>query len=161
MTLTLQQALMMARERAPRAAIARARIDETRGRLAGAQVRFRDNPVLDVASGPRRLEGETVTDFDIGLSQTFELGGRRRARIDAAEAAVAREIAVADGTTRQIVRDVAVAFVRALATQTRIETLRAVEGLAKDALDVADRRYRAGDIAVLDVNIARCDPTDC
>ena len=154
-TLTYQQALTMARDRAPRVAIARARIDEARGRLIGAQVRFRDNPVLDLAAGPRRLETGTVTDFEVGLSQVFELGERRAARIDAAQAAVSRETAIADASLRQVVRDVAVAFVRALAAQNRLEALRVDEGLAKDAFDVADRRYRAGDVAVLSVNLAR------
>src|SRR6476659_6146877 len=153
--LTFQQALAMARERAPRVAIARARIDEARGRLAGAQVRFRDNPIIDASAGPRWLETGTVTDYELGVLQTFELGNRRDARIASAEAAVARESAVSDATIRQLVRDVAVAYVRALLAQTRIEVLRTAETVAKEALDIADRRFRAGDIAVLDVNVAR------
>ena len=154
-TLTYQQALAMARDRAPRVAIARARIDEARGRLIGAQIRFRDNPVLDFSAGPRRLETGTVTDFELGLSQVFELGQRRAARVDAAQAAVSRETAIADASLRQVVRDVAVAFVRALAAQNRLEALRVDEGLAKEAFDVAERRYRAGDVAVLSLNLAR------
>jgi cobalt-zinc-cadmium efflux system outer membrane protein len=154
-TLTFQQALTMARERAPRVAVARARIDEVRGRLVGAQIRFRDNPVFDVSAGPRKLDTETVTDYQVGVSQVFEMGGQRAARIEAAQASVARETAVSDASIRQVVRDVAVAFVQALAAQARVETLRSAEGLARDSLDVADRRYRAGDIAVLDVNVAR------
>ena len=153
--LTFQQALTMARERAPRVAVARARIDEARGRLAGAQVRFRDNPVIDASAGPRWLETGNVTDYEFGLSQTFELGNRREARIAGAEAGIARETAVSDATTRQLVRDVAVAYIRALLAQTRIDVLRAAEAVAKEALDVAERRFRAGDIAVLDVNVAR------
>jgi len=153
--LTFQQALTMARERAPRIAIARARIDEARGRLAGAQVRFRDNPIIDASAGPRWLETGTVTDYELGVLQTFELGNRRDARIASAEAAVARESAVSDATIRQLVRDVAVVYVRALLAQTRIAVLRATETVAKEALDVAERRFRAGDIALLDVNVAR------
>ena len=153
--ITFEQALTMARERAPRVAVARARIDEARGRLAGAQVRFRDNPVIDASAGPRKLETGTVTDYEFGVSQTFELGGRRDARIAGAEAGVLRETAVSDASTRQIVRDVAVAFVHALQAQTRIEILRSAEAVAKEAFDVADRRFRAGDIALLEVNVAR------
>ncbi|HEY7173224.1 MAG TPA: TolC family protein [Vicinamibacterales bacterium] len=153
--LTFEQALSMARARAPRVGVARARIDEARGRLTGAQVRFRDNPVVDAAVGPRWLEDGTVTDYDLGVSQRFELGNRRAVRIDAAEAAIARETALADASTRQVVRDVAVAFVRALRAQRRIEVLRAAEALAREAFDAADRRFRAGDIALLDLNLAR------
>lgn len=153
--LTFQQALTMARERAPRVAVARARIDEARGRLAGAQVRFRDNPVVDASAGPRWLETGNVTDYEFGLSQTVELGNRRDARIAGAEASIARETAVSDATIRQLVREVAVAYVRGLLAGTRIDVLRAAETLAKEALDVAERRFRAGDLAVLDVNLAR------
>jgi cobalt-zinc-cadmium efflux system outer membrane protein len=153
--LTFQQALAMARERAPRVAVARARIDEARGRLVGAQVRFRDNPVVDGSLGPRWLDTGTVTDYEFGISQVVELGHQRDARIAGAQAGIARETAVSDATTRQLVRDVAVAYVRALQAQTRIETLRAAEAVAREAFDAADRRFRAGDIAVLDLNVAR------
>jgi cobalt-zinc-cadmium efflux system outer membrane protein len=154
-TLTYQQALAMARERAPRVAVARARIEEARGRIVGARIKFRDNPVIDVATGPRKLETGTVTDYEVGISQIFEAGGRRSARIDSAEASVARETAASDASIRQLVRDVAISFARALQAQTRRAVFRSAEVVAKDALDVADRRYRAGDIAVLDVNVAR------
>jgi cobalt-zinc-cadmium efflux system outer membrane protein len=154
-TLTYQQALALARERAPRVAIARARVEEVRGRIAGARIRFRDNPVVDVAAGPRKMETGPVTDYEVGINQIFEPGARRSARIDAAEASVMRETAVSDTAIRLIVRDVAISFIRALQAQTRLEAVRSAEAVAKDALDVADRRYRAGDIAVLDVNVAR------
>src|SRR5262245_4928398 len=153
--LTFQQALTMARERAPRVAVARARVDEARGRLVGAQIRFRDNPLLEMSSGPRKLETETVTDYDVGISQVFELGNRRAARIAGAEAGIARETAVSEATARQLVRDVAIAFVRAVQARSRIDVLGAAQILAREALDVADQRFRAGDIAVLDLNVAR------
>src|SRR5262245_54843883 len=122
-TFTYQQEISMARARAARVAIARARIDDVRGRLTGAHLRPRDNPVFDAAAGPRWLENVTVTDFDIGVSQVFELGGRRGARIAAAEAGVMRETAISDASTRQVVHDVAVSFVRALQAQTRLDVL--------------------------------------
>lgn len=153
--LTFQQALTTARDRAPRVAVARARIEEARGRLVGAQVRFRDNPVIDASAGPRWLETGTVTDYEFGIGQAFELGNRREARIAGAEAGISRETAVSDASTRQILRDVAVTFVRALQAQSRIDVLRTAESVAREAFDVAERRFRAGDIALLDVNLSR------
>src|SRR2546426_12647790 len=47
--LTLDQALARARERAPSILSAKARIDEARGRLAGASVLLRDNPLIETA----------------------------------------------------------------------------------------------------------------
>ena len=50
-SLSLEEALARAREQAPAVLIARARIEEARGRLTGARVRFRDNPTIDVGIG--------------------------------------------------------------------------------------------------------------
>ena len=52
-------------------------------------------------------------------------------------------------------RAVALAHLRTLYAQERIELLRGAETVAADVVTVADRRYAAGDIAVLDVNIAK------
>ena len=74
--LTFQQALATARDRAPRVAVARARIEEERGRLVGAQVRFRDNPVIDASAGPRWLETGTVTDYAFMIRRVHDPIGR-------------------------------------------------------------------------------------
>jgi len=46
-TLTLEQALALARERAPPVLSARRRIEDARGRVTGASAWFRENPVLE------------------------------------------------------------------------------------------------------------------
>jgi cobalt-zinc-cadmium efflux system outer membrane protein len=60
-----------------------------------------------------------------------------------------------DEATRVVLRSAAAAYFRALHAQERIRLLGASQELAATVHSVADRRYRAGDIAVLDVNIAR------
>ena len=154
-SITLEDALARARQRAPTIRVATARIDEARGRLVGARNRFRENPTIDAAAGPRQVEGATLTDIDVGLSQLFETGGQRAARIAGAEAAVAGEIATANDSVRLAVRETALAFLRTLHAQERLALLRSVEDVAADITNVAERRYAAGDIAVLDVNVAK------
>jgi cobalt-zinc-cadmium efflux system outer membrane protein len=156
-TLTFDQMLARAREQAPRVLVARARIDEARGRLAGASVRLPSNPVVETSAGPRSLPGERKTDFDVGISQAFELGNRRAARIAAAEAGVLRETAQADEATRAIVQEAADAFYRAIFARDQLALLADAERLAQDIARVAQRRYAAGDIAILDVNLATAD----
>jgi len=63
----------------------RARIDEARGRLAGARIRYRDYPTIDASVGPRSTDVGTLTDVDVGIRQLFETGGQRAARIAGAE----------------------------------------------------------------------------
>ena len=154
-SLSFEQALVRAREQSPALLIARARIEEARGRLTGARVRFRENPTIDVGSGPRRTEEGTLTDLDVGFVQSFETGGQRAARIAGAEAGVARETAVAADAGRVALRAVALAYLRLRYAQDRIELLDGAERVAGDVVTVASRRYEAGDIAVLDVNIAK------
>jgi len=154
-SLSLEEALARARDQAPAVLIARARIEEARGRLAGARVRFRDNPTFDIGSGPRSTEAGTLTDLDVGFTQVFETGGQRAARVAGAEAAIKRETAAADDARRLALRAVALAHLRTLYAQERIELLRTAETVAVEVLSVADRRYTAGDIAVLDVNVAK------
>jgi len=154
-TLTFDEALARAREQAPSVLIARARIEEARGRLAGARIRYRDNPTIDASTGPRSTEVGTLTDVDIGISQVFETGGQRAARIAGAEATVSREDAATADATRLALRDVAIAFLRLLHAQERLALLQGAEGVAVEVVSVANRRYTAGDVALLDVNVAK------
>lgn len=154
-SLSLEEALARAREQAPAVLIARARVEEARGRLFGARVRFRDNPTIDVGTGPRNTEAGTLTDLDVGFAQLFETGGQRAARIAGAEAGIARETASADDARRLALRAVALAYLRTLYAQERIALLRGSEAVAAEVMTVADRRNAAGDIALLDVNIAK------
>ncbi len=154
-SLTLSQALDLARKRAPTILAARDRIEEARGRLLGARVLFRENPVLDFAAGPRRLPGSTVTDYDIGASQSFELGGRRRSRIASAQAGIERETATSQNTARELLRDVAAAFWRAVAAGERSRLATSADDNSNELLRGTQRRYELGDVPILDVNIAR------
>ena len=152
--LSLDDVLARARERAPVILAARRQIDEARGRLVGASVLLRDNPVVQGAAGPRRREHDTSTDLDVGISQTFELGGRRAARIDGATAGVDVQAARGDDAARRLLRDVSAAFFRAVAADERVRLARTAEGFLGDLQQVAARRYRSGDIPVLDLNLA-------
>jgi outer membrane protein, heavy metal efflux system len=154
-SLTLPQALDLARRRAPTILAGQDRIQEARGHLLGAKVLFRDNPVLDFSAGPRRLPGSTVTDFEIGASQSFELGGRRRSRIASAQADIERESASSQNTARELLRDVSAAFWRALAAHERLGLATSADKNANELLRGTQKRYDLGDIPILDVNIAR------
>jgi cobalt-zinc-cadmium efflux system outer membrane protein len=151
--LTLAEVLTTARERAPQIISARLGLAEARGRVVGAAVRP-GNPEVDVAAGPRRGDVRS-TDLEFGLSQRFEPPGLRAARVAGANARLAEATASADETTRAVLRDAARAFYQAVAAVERIRLATTAETLAAAVLDAADRRHRAGDIPVLDVNLAR------
>jgi hypothetical protein len=118
--LTLEQTLDRARKRAPLILAAQDRIEEARGRLLGAKVLLRDNPVLSFSGGPRYTPGSDLLDSEVGLSQSFELGGRRRSRIAGAQADVDREAAASRNAARQLLGDVSIAFWQAVAAREQV-----------------------------------------
>ena len=152
---TLEQALNRARTRAPALLSARTRIDEARGRLQGASILLQANPVVEGTVGPRFSSQGRFTDADVSASQDFEAFGRRSARISGAQAGVTRAMAASQETGRQLLRDVAAAFMRALAANEKLKLLTDADKVASDFLSAAERRYQAGDVPILDVNLAR------
>jgi cobalt-zinc-cadmium efflux system outer membrane protein len=152
--LTLEGALERALRSAPKVMAARGRIDEERGRMVGASLPFTANPVMEVETG-RRSGATSSTDFAIGIGQDIDLPQRRRARIDAARAAVTQEEQRARDAERETLREVATVFLRAVEARERAEVAMRGKHLAEEALQIAERRYAAGDVAKLDVNLAR------
>ena len=151
--LSLSDVISRARERAPRVVAARLAIDEARARVTGA--RLRPNPELEGGLGHRRAtDGQTV-DLDVGVTQRFDPAGRRDARVTAAEAGVLQATAEADQVTRTVILDVVAAYLRAVQADERERLLGAAEQLAAAIHQTAERRFRAGDVAILDVNVAR------
>jgi outer membrane protein, heavy metal efflux system len=148
-------ALALARERTPAVVAARARVDEARARRAGASVMLPSNPELEVQAGPRLHGDARSTDVEVGLSQSFELGGRRGARLAVVDAGIEREASSADDVLRLVLRDVALAFYRAVLADERVRLATAAASAAADLLTTAEKRLARGDLAALDVNLAR------
>lgn len=153
-TLTLSDVIARARDQAPRVVSARLAIEEARARVIGATVRP-SNPDVEGAIGNRRGNGATTMDFDVGVSQRFEPSSRRAARVAGAEAAFAQSDADLEQTRRGVTLDAVSAYLRVLEASERDRLLASAEILANTLHDAADRRFRAGDVAVLDVNVAR------
>lgn len=107
------------------------------------------NPELDI--GAERNQSES---FSAGLSQTVDLSGKRRAR--RASGAAELTVAVLERTTlrQRIATDVlnalAELYGRIAASSLAQQRLELLDRFA----DVADRQYKAGDIGVLDRDLA-------
>jgi len=156
LTLTLEQALALARERGPRVVSAGARIEEARARLAGASILLRENPVLEGGAGQRSADdGDDTVDASIGVHQTFELGLPRRARMAGAEAGIERASAARDDSLRRLLREVALAFHGALHAEQSLRLAGSAEDLAAEVARIAERRHLAQDVPILDVNVSR------
>ncbi|MBA3623994.1 MAG: TolC family protein [Methylibium sp.] len=112
----------------------------------------RPNPSLSYLMEDTRRATRTTT---FQLDQPIELGGKRAARIDAAERG--RDIAAADlSATRADLRaSVVLAFYEVLLAQERVELARDSVGLAGRASDAAGKRVQAGKISPVEETRAR------
>lgn len=151
--LTYQDALARARTTAPAAQLAGLRLEEARSGHVGASLRWQSNPEFDVLAGPR--SGPGAADADVGLRQGFEPRGARAARLAGVDADI-RSAEAANGVAlRDAVREAAAAFLEALYCGERAQILRSVGAVSLDVARAAERRFHAGDVPILDVNLAR------
>jgi cobalt-zinc-cadmium efflux system outer membrane protein len=148
--LTLEWALALAREGSLNVLVSRRRVAEAEARMRTRPV-LRDNPAIEGARGARDVSPD---DFVVGLSQTFELGGRGGARRDIDRAVFAREAAEAAEVERNVLRDVRAAFLRGLHAGERGRLARSMDADAAELERIARRRHEGGDIAALEVNVA-------
>lgn len=152
---SLTDVLIRAREQAPQIVSAKLALDEVRARLIGAGLRLQQNPEIDVALGNRNGDADRSTDLELGISQRFEPRSRRVARLGGVNAAIAVASADLDETIRIVQREAALAYYRALHASERERLWGTVEQLDAGVEQAADRRFRAGDIPVLELNLAR------
>jgi cobalt-zinc-cadmium efflux system outer membrane protein len=149
------EVLVRAREQAPQIVSARLALDEVRARLAAAGLRLQQNPEIELALGNRNGDIDRSTDLELGVSQRFEPRSRRVARLSGVNAAIAVASADLDETVRVVQREAALAYYRALHANERERLWATVEQLAAGVEQSADRRFRVGDIPVLELNLAR------
>jgi cobalt-zinc-cadmium efflux system outer membrane protein len=152
--LTLEQALLEARARNPRLRAAQAQVDQAAGRLQTART-YPFNPELHVEAARRTATGLSETDHEIRLGQEIEIGRQRGARsqqagfeLDAARAELAREEQLLAAHVRS-------AFVEALRAREQLKVEEASHSLAETLAGVAQKRFDAGAVAQIEVNMAR------
>ena len=154
--LTRDRVMELAASSAPAVRIAGTQVDEEEAKLSGAKVRTLENPVLEVETGARSAEEDSV-DFGAGLELPIELWGRRDKRIAVAEAALQREIFLARDAHRQAVSAALGAYFQVLHDQRLVELAQERMALAEELLRIATERHRAGDAPRFEVNLARSE----
>ena len=150
--ITLSEALAMV-ERSPTLAVAATTVHEARGNLEQAGL-YNYNPAIGGTSGPVFGSGSRVYDFEVGISQAIELGGKRDARKRMAGAE--RDAAVENlrATRNEIEAEVRRAFQRALVAQARVAAATENEAWARQFQEAARERQRVGAATQTEVNVA-------
>ena len=155
-SLSLPQALELARTQNPELQAARRNIDIARGRLIRAQYLNQFNPELAGSAARRnfaRVPGGS-NDFDLSLSQEIEVAGQRGKRRDEAATNQAKVSQQVNDVERRILARVKNAFYRALYLKRRLALFREVETLNRNLQRIASARFHAGAIPKMEVNVA-------
>ena len=148
--LTLSAALEMAVAVNPELAAARRELEAIEATVI--QARTRPNPELATLVEDTRSATRTTT---LQLNQPIELGGKRAARIDAAERGRDAARAELRGKGAEIRAAVTAAFYDTLVAQERQRLARSSVELAQRATDVARRRVLAGKVSPIEETKAR------
>ncbi|MDX2089702.1 MAG: TolC family protein [Kofleriaceae bacterium] len=150
--ITLPEALAAA-DRGPMLASAAADVDEARGNLEQAGV-YTYNPSVAGSAGVARSGGATFFDFELGVSQRIEVGGKRSARKRVATKERDAALQRLEATRNALRAEVRRAFHLAIAAHRRVEVATENERAARQFQEAASERMRLGAATQTDINVA-------
>ena len=148
--LTLAVAIRNALESNPALSAARREIESTEG--ARMQAGVFQNPTLSAQIEDLKRDTRTTT---VLLSQPIELGGKRGARIDAAERGIDIARAQLEVRSAELRADVTAAFFAALIAQERVQLAQRSLELAGRGSQAASNRVRAGKVSPIEETKAK------
>lgn len=148
-TLTLEQALSRARERAPEVQLAARIVDEAEASRVGAGVFLPTNPRLFADYRPMVVElpnqpTEPRHGYNIGINGDVEISGAGFARVEEAEKRVEIAKAELDWERRRATARAWVAYIDALLSQQRLDRIEESLGVQKRVAEAAKERVSAG-----------------
>ena len=154
--LTVERLIELGRDRRTDLKAARERLAIAEGKLL--QAGLRPNPTLSTEFGsPRFLGGEAESNFSVGISQTFETGGKRTRRTAVAELELNKVRAEVIALERQLSVSIRNAYSAVIANARQLDVL---DGLIKaddELVRVIEARLKEGDVAPLDVNLVKVE----
>jgi len=150
--LTLQQIIDLARTKNPTVLAAEQNLRAVRAQEIQAGVRT--NPYFgvngtNVTLNPDGSQGNPDA-YAFQLSRLFERGNKREFRLETARATTAQTQAQLDDTVRQTILQIKLAFVRMLFAKASLDLADANLKDFRHEIEVANDRYKAGDIGKLD-----------
>lgn len=127
-----------------------------RGRLI--QAGLRPNPTIDFEQTTDYVTGRSGEgNTGVGVTQVFELGGKRNKRVAVAQLEYDRAVAEVRALERQLTAEIRTAYAQALAAARQLDTAEQLIGLDQELYRVTEARLKEGDVAPLDVNLVRVE----
>lgn len=151
---TLPQLLAYADRHAPTIAIALAETTRSEVERVQAELPVPSEPVVRVAAGPRRSGAGTAMDYAASIQQELEVGGQRGLRRQLARRAATTEARRVDEARWQTHLQVHTQYHVAIVERERVTLANRLLAFANRLLDIARKRFKAGDISALHVEVA-------
>ncbi len=126
------------------------RVEEARRLQAGLLPNPEADLELENFGGSGELSGTDRLETTLSLRQLIELGGKREARVRAAEEAWRVSSLDYEAQRLDVLTETADRFVRVLALQQRAAFAERAQELADESRRVIDRRVEAGDVSPID-----------
>lgn len=116
------------------------------------------NPVLDLEGTTGALTGSASENrVSFGVSQEFLIGGKREKRLAVAESELVRFGSRIKDAERLLLLEVKTGFYDLLLAESRLDLAHRSQELNNQLLQISKERLAAGDVAELDVNLARVE----
>lgn len=153
---TLQEILTIARENNGELKAVRQELGI--GEAGKVKAGLYPNPVLELDGATGALTGSSSENrLSVGASQEFLLGGKRDKKLAVAEAELQRFGSRIKDTERLLLFEVKTGYYDLLLAESRLDLAHKAFELNNQLLQIAKERLAAGDVAELDVNLARVE----
>ena len=151
---TLEALLAHAEMHAPLLALEGANDARIRAARAAAGRALPDNPELWVGVGPRLQGGKTGVDFEVGVSQRFEIGGERAARLRVADAVKKAIQAESRDRRWDLHTTIHALFYQALVARERVGLAKRVVTFQEEIATIVGKQRAAGQVSQLAERVA-------
>jgi cobalt-zinc-cadmium efflux system outer membrane protein len=155
--LSVPAAIERALARSPEVRSAEAEVRAARARLEEASLLLATNPELLLGAGPRDKGPTRSADYEVAISQRVEVGGQRGARMASARAALGAAEARLAAAKARLAVEVRELLGKVSAARLRAEVATDAHRFSEQAAEAAEKRFKAGDVARIDVNGAHLE----
>lgn len=156
--MTMDEAVQEALKNNPELQAARQEAVAAQGRVDQAGLLLSSNPVIEGTSFKKTLPadegGEQFRNYELRLSQEFEIAGQRGLRKDAAEKGLEKTRQEIRDKERLLISDVKDAFAKVLAAKRKKALAEETVKLQEELYSFAEVKFRAGEVAALEMNLA-------
>jgi cobalt-zinc-cadmium efflux system outer membrane protein len=140
------------------AELSAARLDIERGRARLRQAGLRPNPTIDFEQTTGRLTGSPGDrSTSIGIALPLEIGGRRRRRIELAQAELEAAEAEIANRERQLRSEVLGSYADALAALRELQITEGLINLDTEMVRLVEARVGEGDAAPIELSLLRVE----